>query len=111
MKRPSIVYLGTALLVFVTVKLAWLAVQIPETGKHLIKNWQVGAFSAVITGLFFWKPRELRGIVAPYFIVFGLRGFAPPPSSTPVMHVIANGALALTFLCVGVMLFMLNMPP
>ncbi len=66
------IYLSTALLAFVTLKLAWIASLIPSNPRYLLNNWTVVVISATITLLFFWRPFLMRWIIAPYFILTSL---------------------------------------
>jgi len=111
MKRPTIVYIGTALLVFVTARLAWIASHLEPNPKFLIGNWQVVGFSALMTALFYFKPMIMRWLVAPYFFIAALSSFGQLSKSGGSVASLLSLGMSVLFAYVGYGLFILKKEP
>jgi hypothetical protein len=111
MKRPTIVYIGTALLVFVTARLAWTASQLEPNPKYLIGNWHVVGVSALITALFYYKPLIMRWLVAPYFFIAALSAFGQLSKSGVSVASLLGLGLSALFAYVGYGLVILKKEP
>jgi hypothetical protein len=69
MKRPSAIWFGTVLLLYVVAKLAWTAAHIPSDPRYLIGKWQVVGIAVLGTVAFFTWYRFMRWPVAIYFLL------------------------------------------
>ena len=108
MRRHPIVYLATALLVFLTIKLAYIASQIENDPRYLLNNWVIVGISAAFVLAFYYKPFILRWLVAPYFLFSGVVSFMRLTQSAFDIFTILNALIVMIHIYAGIKLFTLR---
>lgn len=107
-KRPWIVWQSALVLAYVTGRLWWIAAQIPSDPRFLLGNREVVGLAALGTVAFFFWPRVLRWVVAPYFILSALGALPQLKEAPSAEWMIAGLVLALFQGYLGVRLFALK---